>query len=96
MKKFLNWRVLLTLTMPLLPSVVEAATGIDARGAQIHMKLVGIGKWIIVGKGTVDIIQNVLNGDTDTAKSKFMGYLLMFALLLALPWGLNEVEALFR
>jgi hypothetical protein len=80
----------------LAPTVVEAFTGIDAGARRLHAKVVNIGKWIIIIKGSVDCIQSVLNGDIQRAKQQFFGYLLCFGIMLALPWGLEEVEALFK
>lgn len=80
----------------LVPAAVEAFTGIDAGGRRLHAKIVNIGKWVIVIKGSVDCIQSVLSGDLQRAKQQFFGYLLCFGIMLALPWGLDEVEALFK
>ncbi len=80
----------------LVPAAVEAFTGIDAGGRRLHAKIVNIGKWVIVIKGSVDCIQSVLSGDLQRAKRQFFGYLLCFGIMLALPWGLDEVEALFK
>ena len=79
----------------LIPAAVEAATGIDVGGRRMHAKIVGVGKWVIVIKGSIDCIQSVLNGDIQSAKRQFFGYLLCFAIMLALPWGLDEIEGLF-
>ncbi len=81
----------------LAPAAAEAFSGsIDASGRELHAKIVNVGKWIIVIKGSMDCIQSVLNGDVSRAKQQFFGYLLCFGIMLALPWGLDEVEALFR
>ena len=80
----------------LVPAAVEAFTGIDAGGRRLHAKIVNIGKWVIVVKGSIDCIQSVLNGDFQRAKQQFFGYLLCFGIMLALPWGLEQVEALFE
>lgn len=99
MKKY-SWELVLSIGIAaavlLVPAVVEAATGIDVGGRRIHTKIVGIGKWVIVIKGSIDCIQSVLNGDFQAAKKQFFGYLLCFAIMLALPWGLDEIEGLFK
>lgn len=73
-----------------------AFASIDSGGARIHSKLVGVGKWVVIIKGTIDSIQSVLNGDITTAKKQVLGYLLCFAIMFGLPWGLNEIEGTFK
>lgn len=75
------------------PSVAFA--DIDSGGARIHKKVVGIGKWVIVIKGTIETIKSVLDGDYLTAKTQFFQYLFCFAIMLALPWCLTEIEGVF-
>lgn len=89
-------RIGVTAAVLLIPAVVEAATGIDAGGRRIHATIVGVGKWVIIIKGSVDCIQSVLDGDFQTAKKRFFGYLMCFAIMMAFPWGLNEIEAIFQ
>ena len=79
-----------------IPALVEAAIGIEAGGKRIHGTLVGVGKWVIIVKGSIDCIQSVLNGDVSKAKQQFFGYLLCFGIMLALPWALDEVEGIFQ
>ena len=89
------FRIAVTAAVLLIPAAVEAATGVDAGGRRIHAKIVGVGKWVIIIKGTIDCIQSVLNGDFQMAKKQFFGYLMCFAIMLALPWGMDEIEAVF-
>jgi hypothetical protein len=72
------------------------AAGIDVGGQRIYSKLISIGKWVIIIKGGIDIIQTVSNGDFESARKHFMQYLLIYGTLFALPWGLDEIEGLFR
>jgi hypothetical protein len=85
-----------TAAVLLVPAAVEAATGIDAGGRRIHASIVSVGKWVIIIKGSIDCIQSVLSGDVQLAKRQFFGYLMCFGIMLALPWGLNEIEAIFK
>ncbi len=79
------------------PVIADAGfAGIEAGGKRIHGTVVTVGKWIIIVKGTVDCIQSVLNGDVSKAKQQFFGYLLCFGMMLCLPWGLDEMEGLFK
>jgi hypothetical protein len=77
-------------------STVFAATGIDAGGKAIYSKLVNIGKWVIIFKGGWDTIMNTVRGDFDSAKKSFMQYLLIYVVLLALPWSLDQVDSVFK
>ena len=79
-----------------VPEVAEAVSGIEAGGRRIHSTIVSVGKWVIIIKGTIECIQSVLEGDVGRAKQQFFGYLLCFGIMLALPWGLDEVEGLFK
>lgn len=85
-----------TLIIMASANVVHAATGIDAGGRHIYSKLVNIGKWIIIFKGGWDTIMNTVKGDFDSAKKSFMQYLLIYVVLLALPWSLDQVDGVFR
>lgn len=82
------------LTILFEPAIALAS--LDDGGMRIFNKLAGVGKWAIAIKGSIDVIQSALNGDYQAAKTQFLGYLLCFALLLAIPLGLNEVESAFK
>jgi hypothetical protein len=75
---------------------VALAASLDASGTQIYAKIVNIGKWVIIVKGGIEIIQNVTSGDFQTAKKSFLSYLLVYGTLFALPWGMNQVETIFK
>jgi len=80
----------------LLPDPVWAISGIEAGGKRIHAIVVLVGKWTIIVKGTIDCVQSVLSGDFPAAKRQFFGYLMCFAIMLSLPWGLDEIEGIFK
>jgi hypothetical protein len=71
-------------------------TGLDAGGRHIYRKLVGLGKWVIIIKGGFDSIQSAIKGDFGSAKSSFLQYLLIYIILLALPWSLNQIDEVFK
>lgn len=79
----------------ILDQNVLAATGIDAGGNRIYSKLVNIGKWVIIFKGGFDTIQNTLKGDMDMARKSFLQYLMIYVILLALPWSMRQVDTVF-
>lgn len=74
---------------------VFADSGIDKAARPIYDKLVSVGKWVIVCKGGMDTIKGVGSGDIDSAKKSFLSYLLIYLMLLGLPWAMDEVERLF-
>jgi hypothetical protein len=86
----------ITLILVGIPDVVSASTGIDKGGMRIYKKLINVGKWVIIVKGGIDIITSITNGDIDSAKKRFIGYLLAYGTLFALPWGMDQVEQLFE
>lgn len=73
-----------------------ASSGIDVEAKKLYYELIGIGKWLIVFKGGIDIIKSVSNGEFDTAKKHFFSYLLIYLCLLGLPYGMDKVDQVFR
>ncbi|HZG83815.1 hypothetical protein [Paenibacillus sp.] len=69
---------------------------IDAKAEAIYRPLVGIGKWVIVFKGGLDTVTNMVQGDMISARKNFLGYLLVYVILLGLPWCLEQVEGIFE
>lgn len=55
-----------------------------------------IAKWAIIVKGGWDVVSKSLKEDFDGAKKSVMSYLLIFAVLMGLPWALGIVEDIFR
>lgn len=76
--------------------VALASTGIDAGAKVVYYKLVQIGKWIIIIKGAIDIIQSMAQGDFQAAKRHSLSYILIYVLLLGLPWGMDQVDQVFK
>lgn len=72
-----------------------ASTGIDEGAKRIYSKVINVGKWIIIIKAAIDTFKSVSEGDLTAAKKNFLGYVLVFAMLWALPWALGEVEKVF-
>jgi hypothetical protein len=73
-----------------------AASTIDAGASALYYELTGIGKWIIIFKGGFDTVKSVGAGDFDGAKKHFFSYLLVYLMLLGLPYGLDKVDQVFR
>ncbi|MCI3922512.1 hypothetical protein MO973_19965 [Paenibacillus sp. TRM 82003] len=86
----------LIISLAAAPDVSFAATGIDAGGRKIYSKLLSLAKWIIIIKGGWDTINNTVKGDFDSAKRTFFSYLIVYIILLGLPWSLNEIDAVFK
>lgn len=74
---------------------MAASSSVDIAMRKIYFKLIDIGKWIIIIKGAIETIKSVTNGDFDGAKKHFFAYLIVYLLLLGLPWAFDEVDKLF-
>lgn len=72
-----------------------ASSGIDVQATKLYKKLIGVGKWIIIIKGGMETIKHVTEGDFPGAKKNFLGYLVTYAILWALPWAMGEVDKMF-
>jgi hypothetical protein len=75
---------------------VDAATGIDVGARKMYKKVCDIGKWAIVVKGGIDVVNTVLSGDMTSLKTKILSYVVAFISLLGLPWLLDQVEIMFN
>jgi hypothetical protein len=78
------------------PDLSFATTSLDEGASKVYYKLVSIGKWIIIFKGAISTISEVSKGDFDAAKRQFISYLFVYLLLLGLPWGMNQVDLIFK
>lgn len=76
-------------------TALASSGSIDTKGYVLYRKLLSIGKWVIIIKGGWDTINNTIKGDFDAAKRSFFSYLLIYIVLLGLPWALNQVDDLF-
>lgn len=73
------------------------AAGIEAKAEELYFdKFIGIAKWVIIGKGGWDIVTKTLKEDFDGAKRSILQYMMIFAVLMGLPWGLTMVEDIFK
>ena len=72
-----------------------ADSTIDAGATKIYSKLVNVGKWVIIIKGAFDTINSTVQGDFIQARKSFLAYLLVYVVLLGLPWAFAQVEMLF-
>ena len=76
------------------PSLALGADGITDTSNQLYKKVLGLGRAVILIKGGLEIVQLSLAGDFQAAKKTILGYLGIYALLLILPWGLDEIDSL--
>lgn len=72
-----------------------AGSGIEVGAEKLYTKLLSVGRWIIIFKGGIEILKGVGNGDLDGVKKSVVSYLLVYLLLLGLPYGFNEIDKLF-
>jgi hypothetical protein len=75
---------------------VFASSGIDVGANKLYKELIGIGKWIIIFKGGFDVLKHCGNGDFESAKKGFFGYVLTYLFLLGLPFIMDEVDGVFN
>jgi hypothetical protein len=73
-----------------------AGTGIDVGATKLYDKILLVGKWIIIVKGAIDTINNTAQGDFASAKKSFLSYLIIYLILKAFPWAMNEVDSMFN
>jgi|SRR5690606_14511032 len=95
-KKVATYTGIATIAILLVPSDVYASSSIDQGARVIYGKLLEVGKWIIIIKGALDTINNVVQGDFNTAKKSFFGYLVVYMVLQGLPWAMDEVDKVFH
>lgn len=75
---------------------VSAALGLDDKVKKLFDQFLWIAKWIIALKGGVSVLSKALNENFEGAKKDAIQYLLIYGMLIALPKGLDLVEALFE
>lgn len=73
-----------------------ASTGIDIGGRRIYNKLLSVGKWAIIVKAAWETIHNTIKGDFEIAKKSFFSYAMVYLILLALPWIMDQIDTLFQ
>lgn len=76
--------------------VMPVSSDIDVEAKKLYHELAGVGKWIIIFKGAIDMVKSVGNGDFEGAKKHFLSYLLIYLALLGLPYGMDKVDAVFQ
>jgi hypothetical protein len=74
------------------PMALGAAT-IEETSTQFYRKVLGLGRAVILIKGGLEIVQHALAGDFQQTKKTILSYLGMYALLLLLPYGLDQIDA---
>lgn len=77
-------------------SAVGDSQGIDAGASRIYTKLVSVGKWVIIIKGAFDTISSTVQGDFIAARKSGLSYMLVYVILLGLPWAFKQIEGLFE
>jgi hypothetical protein len=77
-------------------STAEAASDLDRHVKPLYQKLVNIGKWFIIFKGGTATIKSVGSGDMDAAKRNVLQYVMIYLVLLGLPWIFDQADTVFR
>ncbi|MHB1420763.1 MAG: hypothetical protein ACYCX4_14480 [Bacillota bacterium] len=68
---------------------------LEATGMKLYRKVKAIGKWILLIKGATHVIEDCMQSDFKAARTHGIAYLLSYAVLVILPWGMNEVDNTF-
>jgi hypothetical protein len=68
---------------------------LDREAIKIYHEIVRIGKWLIIIKGGIDIIKCIGDGDFQAAKKHCFSYIMIYLLLLGLPYGMQKVDMVF-
>lgn len=74
---------------------VFASGGIDVEAGKLYKQLVSVGRWIIVFKAAIEMLKSLSNGDIESGKRIFFTHLMVYLLLLGLPYGLEKVDQVF-
>lgn len=78
-----------------LDTTVYASNLTDKAEGFYFGTFMNIAKWVIVIKGGWDIIAKTLKEDFEGAKKSIVQYVVVFAVLMGLPWALEMVEEIF-
>lgn len=78
-----------------LDTTVYASNLTDKAEGFYFGTFMNIAKWVIIIKGGWDIIAKTLKEDFEGAKKSIVQYLVVFAVLMGLPWALEMVEEIF-
>jgi hypothetical protein len=68
----------------------------DQRAGWLYRKLTMFAKWVIIIKGGFDTISHTVQGDFPAARKAGLSYLLVYVILLGLPWAFSQVEGMFN
>lgn len=71
------------------------SSGIEVGGRELYSRLVSVGKWIIMAKGGFETLKHVTNSDYEGAKKVGISHLVIFALLIGMPYAFDMIEELF-
>lgn len=78
------------------PTLAADVYDIDARVRPFYDKLMQAAKWIIVFKGGLTIIKAVANEDFEKAKKSGFGYVMIYLILLGLPFLFDQADLIFK
>lgn len=79
-----------------LDASAATAGEFDHKAVKIYNKLISVGKWIVIVKAGIDVINTATQGDFGSVKTKLIGYLVVFLTLLGLPWAFDQIDGLFQ
>jgi len=92
--KYLQGGLIIGYIILIDPSVALGVATIEQTSDQFYRKVLGLGRAVILIKGGLEIVQHALAGDFQATKKTILSYLGMYALLLLLPYGLDQIDAM--
>jgi hypothetical protein len=73
----------------------SSMTSIDVSGRKMYAKLLGVAKWVIIVRGAWESVMSAVRGDNESAKKSFLSYTMVYLILLAFPWAMDQIEGFF-
>jgi len=92
--KYLQGGLIIGYIILIDPSVALGVETIEQTSDKFYRKVLGLGRAVILIKGGLEVVQHALSGDFQAAKKTILSYLGMYTLLLLLPYGLDQIDAL--
>lgn len=72
------------------------ASDIDSTVSVLYKEILKVGKWAIIIKGAFDTVSNTIQGDFVAARKNAFAYILIYVILLGLPWAFEKIEDVFQ
>jgi hypothetical protein len=68
---------------------------IDEGGRKMYYKLLSAAKWVVIFRGAWESVSAAVKGDNEHAKKSFLSYAMVYLILLAFPWMMDQIDGIF-